>query len=55
MNPLRDQTLALAGMFQAAVLIEDMATTGSCEADAFDGSFSSLFTFDAATSIEVYG
>ena len=55
MNKLQNQTLALAGMFQAAVLIEELATSGKCEPGAFDGSFASLFTFDAANATEVYG
>lgn len=55
MSPLHDQTLSLAGMFQAAVLIDALATTGSCDRAAFDGSFDSLFTFDADSADEVYG
>ena len=55
MTPLENQTLALAGMFQVAVLIDDLALTGSCDNEAFSGSFDSLFTFDAATTREVYG
>lgn len=55
MTPLENQTLALAGMFQAAVSIDQLAVSGSCDATAFDGSFTSLFTFDAATTQEVFG
>lgn len=55
MNPLHDQTLSLAGMFQAAVLIDALAATGSCDQAAFDGSFDSLFTFDADSAVGVYG
>ncbi len=55
MNELQNQTLALAGMFQAAVLIEELASMGKCDPEAFDGSFASLFTFDAPTTQEVYG
>ena len=55
MTPLENQTLALAGMFQVAVLIDDLALTGSCDNEAFSGSFDSLFTFDAATTRDVYG
>ena len=55
MTPLENQTLALAGMFQVAVLIDDLALTGSCDNESFSGSFDSLFTFDAATTRDVYG
>jgi len=54
-NQLQNQALALAGMFQAAVLIDELASFGKCDSAAFDGSFDSLFTFDAPTTIEVYG
>ena len=55
MNQLENQTLALAGMFQAAELIDEIALAGKCNATAFDGSFNSLFTFDVATTREVFG
>lgn len=55
MNRLADQTLALAGMFQAAVLVDQLALTGTCDRRAFDGSYHSLFTFDAASTLDVFG
>ncbi|MCP4389461.1 MAG: lysogenization regulator HflD, partial [Gammaproteobacteria bacterium] len=55
MNQIENQTLALAGMFQAAVLIDEFAVSGSCDSAAFDGSFDSLFTFDADTTEAVFG
>lgn len=55
MNRLENQTMALAGMFQAAVLIDELAVSGSCDSAAFSGSYDSLFTFDAPTTREVYG
>ena len=55
MERLENQALALAGMFQAAVLIEELANIGSCNDAALDGCYRSLFTFDAATPGEVYG
>lgn len=55
MNRLENQTLALAGMFQAAVLIDNLAVSGSCDAEAFGGSFDSLFTFDAVSTEDVFG
>ena len=51
MNQQQNQTLALAGIFQAAVLIEELAQTGSCSQQAFEGSLNSLFTFDAPSTV----
>ena len=55
MRQLENQTLALAGMFQAAVLIDELAVSGSCDATAFSGSFDSLFIFDADSARDVFG
>ena len=55
MNRLENQTLALAGMFQAAALVDELALHGNCDADAFDCSFKSLFTVDADTAEEALG
>ena len=55
MNQLQNQTMAIAGMFQAAVLIDELASTGHCDGAAFDASFESLFTFDADSTTDVYG
>lgn len=55
MTQLENQSLALAGMFQVAVLIDALALTGNCDNEAFSGSFDSLFTFDAETTRDVYG
>jgi len=54
-NQIENQTLALAGMFQAAVLTDALAITGSCDQSGFECSFNSLFTFDAHSSMEVFG
>lgn len=55
MNRIENQTLALAGMFQAAVLVEALASGGECNRAALDCSIDSLFTFDAASPSEVFG
>ena len=55
MNRIENQTLALAGMFQAAVLVEALASGGQCNRAALDCSVDSLFTFDAASALEVFG
>ena len=55
MNKLENQTLALAGMFQAAGLVDDLAVHGNCDTSAFDCSLNSLFTIDAATARDALG
>ncbi len=55
MTDLENQTLALAGMFQAATLVNELALHGTCNTDAFDCSFGSLFTIDTATAEEAMG
>lgn len=55
MNALENQTLSLAGIFQAAVLIEELAHAGKCDAQGFDSSLDSLFKFDAPTALDVFG
>jgi len=54
-TPLENQTIALAGVFQAASLVDQISTIGKINPLAFDCSFDSLFTFEAPTTIEVYG
>ena len=55
MTTIENQTLALAGIFQSAALIEQLATQGELNQAAFDCSFDSLFTFDAPTAVDVFG
>tara|TARA_R110002167_G_scaffold338071_1_gene545634 strand:- start:16 stop:636 length:621 start_codon:yes stop_codon:yes gene_type:complete len=55
MNLLEQQALALAGIFQAAEQVEQLALSGSCDKIAFDCSLNSIFSFDAATTEEVFG
>lgn len=55
MNKLENQTLALAGMFQAATLVDELALHGKCETAEFDCSFDSLFTIEAETPREALG
>jgi high frequency lysogenization protein len=54
-NRVENQTLALAAMFQAATLVNELAQHGNCETDDFNCSFDSLFTIDAATTREALG
>ena len=55
MNQLENQTLALAGMFQAASLVDELALHGKCDSTEFDCSFDSLFTIEADTPREALG
>ena len=55
MNEHENQTLALAGMFQAAALVDELALHGNCTTTAFDCSVDSLFTINAATTREALG
>ena len=54
-NKLENQTLALAGMFQAAALVDELAIHGNCDTNVFDCSINSLFTIDAATVRDALG
>jgi len=54
-NRLENQTLALAAMFQAATLVNELAQHGRCDTDDFDCSFNSLFTIEAQTTREALG
>ena len=51
---MENQVLALAGMFQAAVVVDDLAFKGNLDEQAFDTSLNSLFTFDADTPQEIF-
>ncbi len=55
MNKLENQTLALAGMFQASTLVNELAMHGACDAAEFECSFNSLFTIEAESTREALG
>jgi high frequency lysogenization protein len=55
MPALRDQVLALAGLFQAAHLVQQVARTGMAEASAMQASIASVFARDAESVAAVYG
>lgn len=52
---LTGQTLALAGLLQAAYLVDQIARTGSAPPESFYPTINSLFAFDAETPEQVYG
>lgn len=51
----QDRTLALAGMFQAAILAQQLARRGYEDEDAFNASVRSIFITDAINTISVFG
>ena len=55
MSRIEDQTLALAGLFQAAVETDSLANDGFCDESAFGCSLDSLFRFDADSTRAVFG
>ena len=55
MNRFENQVLALAGMFQAASLIDELAFGGNLDDAAFEASLDSLFTFEAENPRQVFG
>ncbi len=55
MNSVEDQTIALAGIFQSAVLIEQLAQKGEINQAAFDCCVDSLFAFEADSTLDIFG
>jgi len=51
----REQTIALAGVFQAASLVEQIATRGMTNSAAIESSIESLFRFDVDSVESVFG
>jgi len=50
-----DQTLALAGIYQAASLVKQIANKGMANSAHIESSLETLFRFDVANVDEVYG
>lgn len=50
-----NQTLALAGLFQAVHLCKSLATTGTCDQEDLAGTLQSILTVDADHVIDAYG
>jgi len=50
-----DQTLALAGIYQAASLVKQIANTGTANTAQIEASVETLFRFDADNVEQVYG
>lgn len=54
-NTISNQTIALAGIAQAAALVHQLATTGTADQAAFEASINSLFVSDEDGAANVYG
>lgn len=52
---LNDQTIALAGVCQAANLVQQIAHNGQCSEASLETCIRSLFATDPATTLDVYG
>ncbi|TGD75363.1 high frequency lysogenization protein HflD [Mangrovimicrobium sediminis] len=55
MTSIEKQTLALAGVTQAARIVDQVSRTGTYPVEFLESSMHSLFTFDASDVAEVYG
>ncbi|MGM0571927.1 MAG: high frequency lysogenization protein HflD [Pseudomonadota bacterium] len=52
---IHDQTLALAGVFQAAALVQQIAHSGQCAESSFETCMRSLFATQPETTLDVFG
>lgn len=55
LSVIAQQTIALAGVAQAAKLVDDISKTGSCPKEFLESSVQSLFQFDADNVVDVFG
>lgn len=51
----RDRILALAGIFQSAQLVQDLARQARCDEDAYRASLRSILIFDSPDFISLFG
>lgn len=55
LNTITNQTIALAGIAQAAALVQQLATTGSADEQAFAASIASVLKIDSDNVSDIYG
>ena len=55
LKTLTNQTIALAGVAQAAALVQQLATRGTCDQDALAASIGSVLKIDSGSVLDVYG
>lgn len=54
MNRIEQQTIALAGVYQAAALVDDLARRGNADPAAMEKSLYSIFQTDADSTAEIF-
>ncbi len=55
LNTITNQTIALAGIAQAAALVQQLATKGSADAVALESSIASILKIDSDSVLDIYG
>lgn len=50
-----ERVLALAGLYQACALVQQLANQGRCDESAMDAGIASVFRIDAPSVVAVYG
>ena len=55
LNTITNQTIALAGIAQAAALVQQLASTGTADPIAMEASIASVLKIDSDSVIDVYG
>lgn len=55
LNTITNQTIALAGVAQACLLVQQLATTGVADNEAIETSINSVLKIDSDGVIEIYG
>jgi high frequency lysogenization protein len=55
LNTITNQTIALAGIAQAAALVQQLATKGTADSIAMEASIASVLKIDSDSVIDIYG
>jgi high frequency lysogenization protein len=55
LKTITNQTIALAGIAQVAVLVQQLATTGTCDQHAMSASIGSVLKIDSDSISDIYG
>jgi high frequency lysogenization protein len=55
LNTITHQTFALAGIAQSAALVDQLATTGTCDHNALTASIGSILKIDSPSVLDVFG
>ncbi len=55
LNTITHQTIALAGIAQAAALVQQLAVKGNCDSVAYESSIGSILKIDSDNVTDVYG